>query len=329
MKLSKIRFNGPLANEFSQFVEQLETIDGNHNNISKIIRRFDRFLVQAYPAATVLTKDILFNWFSSFAHLKTGTQQVYRGCTFRICMFLQHRNPLTAGQEDFVPLKRNRFKPYIFSKDEIVLLLQEVRKLSATCQNPIRPWSYELIITILYTAGLRIREIIRLKIRDYDPADNTLLIRETKFKKSRLVPLSKSAQEAVSSYLNRRRNLGLPCEPENSLIWPSRLNEPSIVTVRKTLCHLFRQCGLKPAKGNIGPRPHDFRHSHAVHRILQWYQEGKDVSKLLPFLSVYMGHNGIASTQIYLTFIPDVLQEASKRFAKFAEPLLKKNEVKK
>lgn len=326
MNLSSIQFNGPLAGEFSQFVKQLETIDGNHINIYKIMRRLDQFLTQEYPEATVLSKDILSAWFNSFASLKTGTQQNYRCSTFRICKFLQHRHPLTAGKEDFVALKRNSFKPYIFSKEEIVLLLQTSQRLAATSQNPMRPWSYELIITLLYTAGLRRREVIRLKIRDYNCSEGTLLIRETKFKKSRLVPLSKSATQVVNSYLNRRRKLGLSCEPENSLIWPSRLNEPSITTVAKTLCRLFRQCGLKPATGNIGPRPHDLRHSHAVHRILQWYQEGKDVPQLLPYLSTYMGHNGIASTQVYLTYIPDILQEASKRFQKFAKPLLQESE---
>lgn len=322
MNLSTFQFKGPLAVEFSQFVNQLETIDGNHTNVFKIIRRLDEFLAQTHPGGVVLTKGVLSDWFNSFAHLKTSTQQQYRCSTFRICKFLQHRNPITAGPEDFIRLKRSPFKPYIFSMNEIKILLQAARRLATTPQNLLRPLSYELIITILYTAGLRIGEVIRLKIRDYDPVEGTLLIRETKFKKSRLVPLSNSAQKAVNHYLNRRRKLKLSCEPEKSLIWPSRLSVPSIVTVRKTLCRLFRQCGLKPAKGNIGPRPHDFRHAHAVCRILKWYQEGADVPKLLPYLSIYMGHIGIASTQAYLTFIPEVLHEASKRFEQFARSLM-------
>ena len=318
MNASVIQFKGPLADEFAQFVTQMQATGGNHTTLFRTIIRLDNFLSQMHPNAAILSRDVLFEWFNSFAHLKPLSQQRYRSATFNICKFLHHRNLLTAVREEFIPLRvLKTFIPYIFSKNEIAQLLQAARSLTIRPVNPLRPLSMELIIVLLYTAGLRIGEAIRLNIQDYDPTEGTLRIIKTKFAKSRLVPLSTSAKNIVNQYLSRRHELGLSCEPENSLIWSPRCARASIASAQDALINLLRQCGLKPQKGREGPRVHDIRHTFATHRILKWYQEGKNVQALLPYLSTYMGHCGIESTQYYLRFIPEVLEEASKRFAKF------------
>ena len=319
MNASVIQFKGPLAADFSQFVTQMQATGSNHTKLFLTIIRLDNFLSQMHPNAVVLSKDIISEWFNTFAHLKSTSQKRYRSATFNLCEFLHQRNPLTTVREDYMTLRQSEtFVPYIFSKDEITKLLQAARSLTIRPINPLRPFSLELIIVLLYTAGLRIGEVIRLNIQDYDPTEGTLRIIKTKFAKSRLVPLSMSAENIVNQYLIRRHELGLSCDPEESLIWSPRCVRASIASAQGALINLFRQCGLKPTRGRKGPRAaHDFRHAFAAHRILKWYQEGKNVQALLPYLSTYMGHCGIESTQYYLRFIPEVLEEASKRFAKF------------
>ena len=206
-------------------------------------------------------------------------------------------------------------------------MLSAARALVIRPSNPLRPWSMELIITLLYTTGLRIGEVTRLMIHDCDLKEGVLTIRKTKYRKSRLVPLSKSAKKIVGRYLKRRNALDLSCESETALIWSRRTSGPSQLAIQDALGRLFRQCGLKPLKGREGPRIHDLRHTFAYYRILQWYEEDEDVQKRLPYLSTYMGHSNLESTQYYLSFIPAVLEKASQRFERFATCIFEDKEV--
>lgn len=316
-------FQGPLSTEFSRFAEQMLAGGGQHLTLFATVRRLDKFLACTHPGASALTREIVSEWFSSFEHLRPTSQQRYRSATFQLCKSLRGREPRTATREQFEPLRRNRsFRPYIFSRAEIADLLRAARDLPPRPSDRLRPLTIELAFVLLYTAGLRGGEVVRLDISDYDPDEATLLIRETKFAKTRLVPLSSTAREAVDRYARQRRRLGLSHLPTDSLLWPFRHGGAGVrlnlASLQAALVRVMRDCGLKPPGGRVGPRIHDIRHTFAVHRVLQWYREGVDVQARLPHLSTYMGHRGLESTQRYLSVIPDVLQEASVRFGRLA-----------
>lgn len=318
-----LQFKGPLATEFSRFAQQMLSSGGQHITLFATVRRLDTFLTRRHPAATVLTREVLADWLSSFAHLQPNSQSRYRCATFLLCKFLHGREPATATRQDFVPLRcQSSFRPHILSRSDVADLLQTARKLPARSYNPLRPKTIELAFVLLYTAGLRIGEVGRLRLCDYDPVEATLLIRETKFAKTRLVPLSPTARTVLDAYLHKRRRLGLSHLPTDSLLWPMMNGGPavriSLGSLQRALVRVMRDSGLKPPTGRRGPRIHDIRHTFAVHRVVQWYREGVDVQKRLPQLSTYMGHRGIESTQLYLSVIPDVLQEASILFERLA-----------
>jgi integrase/recombinase XerD len=311
-------FCGPLAAHFEHFTDLMRSTGARHATLLANIHRLDRFLAHAYPEATTLTKDILSAWFASFAHLRPMSQKRYRSATFQVCKFLHRRNPGTAVREDFEPLRVTAaFEPYIFSDEEIRMMLKAARELRPLTSDPLRPWSMELVIVLLYTAGLRVSEVVRLQVRDYEADLGTLIIRETKFAKTRLVPLSTSARGVVDAYLCKRRKIGLPCGPEAPLRCCPSNHPPCVGTVQAGLARLMRDCGLKPARGH-GPRVHDLRHTFAVHRVREWYRQGKDVQALLPHLATFMGHRGLESTQRYLSLTPAVLYAASARFEQFS-----------
>jgi integrase len=174
------------------------------------------------------------------------------------------------------------------------------------------------MLAVGYCAGLRVSEIARLNLGDVDLQVGTITIRETKFFKSRILPLAESVTAALREYLEARRRAGAPQGPESGLFWHDQ-NGTRYAT--KTVMWLFidilRRAGLKPSRGKTGPRIHDLRHSFVVNRMLEWYRAGINPQDKLPFLATYLGHRDIHSTLVYITVTQDLLHEAGERFRTF------------
>jgi len=173
-----------------------------------------------------------------------------------------------------------------------------------------------MAVVLLYTAGLRRGEFVRLTMGDYDHRTRTVLIRDSKCHKSRLLPLSADAVEVLESYLNARAAL-VPAASaaEAPLMWNGSPGVRSYTGAG--FCHvcrsLFHKAGIRTPDGRL-PRVHDIRHTFAVHALVRWYRSGEDIHAKLPLLSAYMGHVSIASTLYYLSFIEPLRAAASERF---------------
>ena len=183
----------------------------------------------------------------------------------------------------------------------------------------MEPHTFRTILLTLYGAALRVSEGLSLTLADVDLRQSVLTIRDTKFYKSRLVPLGSDLNDAMLRYAKRRKGAGHSQE-EDAPFFVTKLGERvPIRLLQRAFRRLRKQTGIHRDDGaRYQPRIHDLRHAAAVHRLTAWYRDGKDVQKLLPLLSTYMGHVDIASTQHYLTMTPELLQEASARFANYA-----------
>ena len=161
-------------------------------------------------------------------------------------------------------------------------------------------------------AGLRGGEALRLTRADVDLSGALLTVRETKFYKSRLVPLGSHDNEVLTQYARR----WLPYTAAAADDLPFLANRDGTPLVRSTVHQAFvavrQAAGLQsPVGARRRPRLHDLRHSFAVHRLTSWYREGKDVQRLLPYLATCLGHTDIAGTTVYLSMTPELLHEAS------------------
>ncbi len=171
----------------------------------------------------------------------------------------------------------------------------------------------------MYRFDPSISEALSLTIADVDLVSGQLEIRETKFYKSRLVPICLQLKDAMARYAQRRREAGHPHSPDAPFFAGRTGHVLKIPTVQQAFCTLRVHAGICRTDGaRYQPRLHDLRHAAAVNRLVAWYKAGTDVQKLLPMLSVYLGHVDLSSTQIYLTMTPELLHEASIRFERYA-----------
>lgn len=217
----------------------------------------------------------------------------------------------------FVPKLPERYKPYIYSREELRRLLDSTAS-SQTRRFHMEAHTFRSVLLVLYGAGLRVGEARRLNLQDVDLSEAVLTIRDTKFYKTRLVPLASELNDVLVRYVEQRRKAG-HSQTGDAPFFVTRHGArlPHYVLDRnfkrlRARANIHREDGAR-----YQPRLHDLRHTAAVHRLTTWYREGKDVQRLLPLLSTYLGHASIAGTQVYLTQTPELLHEASKRFARY------------
>jgi len=232
------------------------------------------------------------------------------------CLYRQRDEPAC-----FVP-DPNRFPrphphqaPVIVSPEQIARMLAAADAVQPTADSSLRPWILRLATVLLYSAGLRRGELLRLQLGDVNSRDAVLRIRQSKFHKSRWVPLSRDAGDELRRYLQQRqRRWGLPAPGDALLCHGTRRCSGYTGTgLSRGLHELMNAVDVHGWDGRR-PRIHDLRHSFAIECLLRWYREGADVQSQLPKLAMYMGHVSIASTAYYLRWIPELARAASDRF---------------
>jgi integrase len=212
-----------------------------------------------------------------------------------------------------MPKRPPAFVPYIYTREELRRLLQTVE--SESQDSILEPVTIRTLILVYYGAGLRLREATNLTRADVDLSGSLLTIRNTKFGKTRLVPVGPQLNRVLVQY-DRTRPGGRPAEAPFFATRPGNPVHP--IWLEEKFQRLCDRAGIRRIETSEQPRIHDLRHTFAVHRLTSWYQEGADVQRLLHQLSVYLGHVNLRHTQVYLSMTPELLREASQRFERYA-----------
>jgi integrase len=199
--------------------------------------------------------------------------------------------------------------PHIYSSSEISMLLQEAARLGPP--GGLRPHTYYTLFGLLACTGLRISEALRLTRSDVDLRAGVLTVSQTKFHKSRLVPLHATTVEVLRDYA-RRRDRYLPQTTATSFF----LTETSTsLKYHKTLLTFLKiRESLGWAERPHPPRIHDLRHTFAVRALLRWYEERASIGNKIVSLSTYLGHVKVSDTYWYLSAVPELLAAAASRF---------------
>ena len=232
------------------------------------------------------------------------------------------RYAISRGYMESAPLPKSvpkmpaQFVPYLYSIDEMRRLLA----IPDSCYPPrsiLSPLTMRTLLLLLYGTGLRLGEGASLKWADVDLEEGLLTVRETKFFKSRLLPVSSDIVRVLRAY--RDQQWPTSPAPDTRVFCTRRRAAMTKDHAFRMFQWLRREAGvLRFDGGRFQPRLHDLRHTFAVTRLVTWYREGKDVQRLLPHLSVYLGHVNIESTAYYLTMTKELLQEANRCFERYA-----------
>ncbi|MEU1185980.1 tyrosine-type recombinase/integrase [Streptomyces sp. NPDC005820] len=206
-----------------------------------------------------------------------------------------------------VPHRQRWRQPFVYSDADVIAVMTAADEIGP----PLRAATYRTLVGLLAATGLRVGEAINLNHDDIDWAEGVLRIRETKFGKSRLVPLEPSSVDALREY-GILRNRIAPC-PDDRSFFVSRTRRRLIYAV---VAPTFRRLVTSAGVGTDAPNPprlHDLRHSFAVRTLLTWYRTGADVQAKIPSLSTYLGHRDPSSTYWYLSAAPELLALAAAR----------------
>jgi len=210
-----------------------------------------------------------------------------------------------------------RPKPYLFTSTQLAALFAAAQ--ASRPHGSLRPHTLSTLIGLLSSTGLRIGEAIRLRVDhvklDHDPPQ--LHILETKFHKSRIVPLHPSTADHLRCYAEQRAHLhydGL----SDAFFVSEQSNHLKYLTLHNWFARLCQRVAIGPTTGGRAPCLTSFRHTFAVTRMQRWYQQGLDVQALLPHLSVYLGHVKPQESYWYLTSVPELLSAAAQRFETYA-----------
>ncbi|MCY1210871.1 Tyrosine recombinase XerD [compost metagenome] len=300
----------------SRYLAHRRALGRQYDNQERTLHSLTEFLVQA--GESDLSSRLFELWCTTFDSLNSNVRRSRQVAVRNFCLYRQRTEPRC-----FVP-DINRFArrqphaaPIILTPTQVAQLLELASTREATARSPLRPYVLRLALVLLYTAGLRRNELLRLTLADVDAQAGVLHVRESKFHRSRWVPLSCGARRELRRYLVRRLATPLDTSPSSPLLCnlSHGLRGYTGSGLREGITGLLQGAGIRDADGRI-PRIQDFRHSFAIEALLRWYRQGADVQSNLPKLALYMGHVSIVSTAYYLRWTPELQELASNRFAK-------------
>ena len=317
-------FQSVLAPFMDQFVQEKHACGYEYQEPARILQRLDDFLVQEALATHELPRSVARKWLAKKTHESARTQQQRITAVRHFSRFL-----LRLGYPAYVPdstlAVRNpsTFVPRMLTDEELRKFFHAVDALEPTARSPLRHLVMPEVFRLLYGCGFRVREVLKLRVRDVDLDQGIITVRQGKFRKDRLVPPALSLVKRLRKYANIFEK-----RPPDAIFFPAPSGGPfSLRTVYTLFRQLLLQCEIPHAGRGKGPRIHDLRHLFAVHTLRRWYRDGEDLDAKLPLLATYLGHQHLSGTQRYLHLTAELFPEITARVdAAFGEVIPRRTE---
>ena len=323
MRPAPAELGSPLAGAIQRFVAHKRALNRRYDTEEQALRLLDRYLVErGVTDLAGVTPDVLSAFLDSRPRLQPRSYNHLLGAARRLFDWMVEQAMLAVSPVRLRPRRQTmRRIPYLFDLPHARRLIEIAAALPDNNKAPRRGPTYATIFALLYGLGLRVSEVARLTRADVDLERRLLVIRETKFAKSRLVPFGPRMAMRLAGHVDLRERRSGPLMRDAPMFTFTAGRPIHPGTITQTFHALVPRLGLTLPVGVASPRLHDLRHSFAVGTLLRWYRDGADPAARLLHLSTFLGHVDPASTAVYLTITADLLRAASNRFERFAVPL--------
>jgi integrase/recombinase XerD len=293
------------------------TLGRRDARLRDLLQKFIRYVVARHHEGTVPARTAV-DWACATSKQAGDSRRAYRLSAARgFLVYVRASFPETEVPEKGLLRKSPRRVPYLFSREQILLLLKAASNLGPA--GSLRPHAIETMLGLMASTGIRVGEAIDLKIGDVklDTDPPVLEIRDTKFHKSRLVPLHPTTAEKLRCYAAQRLQINSGRNPATFFVSGIR-SRLCYWSLRYWFDRTTRDLGMHAAQDRRKPSLHGLRHHFAVERLTLWCQQGASVKDLAPTLSVYLGHVSPADSYWYLSSTPALLMTAGGAFQRYA-----------
>lgn len=307
-------FVSPLAPQLARFLALKHAMGYRYREEGRALRDLDRFLNTRLSAGDPLVTPAVVHDYVARRGAESETTRGHRLTLIReVCRFLRLDDArVVVPDRRSLRIVRQKFVPRVLSRDEGRRFLQACTKLPPGQGSPIRAAVLGTALRLLYLAGLRAGELLRLTEADLDLDTGSLHIRHSKFNKSRVVPLASDLVHRIVQCRVAAAECYGPCRPDTPLFPSPRGGRYSITALRGAFHDTLKIAGIKRTTDSR-IRLHDLRHSFAGLRLLLWCEQNVDLGAKLPLLAAYLGHVGLASSQRYLQLTGDLMGEITRR----------------
>lgn len=282
-------------------------------NVENTLQSFITFAEK--ESACHVTTDMVLRWLNLSTAKEPATLANRFSMVRRFAIWRSAADDRTqVPPKNLLPYRYQRKPPYIYSNEEIEKLVGAARKLRSS--KGFRGPTYATLFGLIAVTGMRISEVVSLDRRDVDLEEKVINIRESKFRKSRLVPVHVTTRDALSDYAEKRDRM-FPVIQSAAFFVSERGTRVTHWAARDNFAVVSRQIGIrKKIKGKRvgwGPRLHDMRHRFAAQTLVDWYRAGINVEREIHKLSTYLGHAHVNDTYWYLEAVPELLELATQR----------------
>lgn len=304
-------FRSSFSAQMSSFIKMKTTMGHERRFYESNLFQFDSYLCKYHPDCDLITQEITEEWRTTMLN-NTRNTVYHKYCVLNsFCRYLNH-----IGYPCYIPRlpkwSKSSFVPYIFTHDEVMHMFEFFDNLRMKQHNGnCHYFCIPVLFRVLYGTGMRISEALSLKNRNVDLESRTILLEITKNNQHRMIPINDQMYDVLFQYINEKSKLRrLRRNGPDDYFFVSVLGDD----MRTSTAHGYfkqalRACGIIRNKGKIGPRIHDFRHTFAVHSLIQQTNAGTDIYCSLPILSVFLGHREFRDTEVYVRLTIDMFPE--------------------
>ena len=304
----QVEYRSVFAPYFESFLKMKDTMGYSLHRFRWVFSELDRFFVESGVTDVYITSERIAAWSKTRVNDQARTLYDKYCVLSQFCRYMCH-----LGQECYIPrLPRKKdmnFIPYVFTHQQMDMIFQECDRMIVLNSNMNSDlFAIPALIRFLYSSGVRIGEALFIKNGDIDYSRHWIILRKTKNKMQRMVPINSSLEEVMKQYESHRNRMPIKClMDKESFFFVSTVGKPLTKSpVYNWFKKILKQCGVPYIGKHQGPRIHDIRHTTAIHSFERMVKGGVDIYCALPILATFLGHKTIQGTERYVRMVQEI-----------------------